>query len=237
MFAQLSDVYNKKDYITAEPLINRFNTEYPDSKYKPRTDIMLNEIKYGKIDGIYKNNDYKSVISFAEAQLASPDPEKYGDKARWEALLDEATYKDINVIYGSKNYPAARAGAKEYFEKFKNGKYRKEVSAILENAMLKPLEESYKSLDYPSVVQLYDANSDWISSWNNKAFKDKIKTMVAMSVYRLGSPSKARTFYAEITPNPANMNYAVLGYLLGDKNLKADVNSFDKDTFKYITSE
>ena len=237
MFAQLSDVYNKKDYVTAEPLINRFNAEYPNSKYKPRTDIMLNEIKYGKIDGIYKNNDYKSVISFAEAQLASPDPAKYGDKARWEALLDEATYKDINVIYGSKNYPAVRAEAKEYLDKFKNGKYRKEVSAILENSMLKPMEESYKALDYPSVVQLYDANSDWIGTWNNKAFQDKVKTMVAMSVYRLGSPSKARTFYAEITPNPANMDYAVLGYLLGDKNLKADVNSFDKDTFKYIIGE
>ena len=237
MFSQVQDVYNKKDYVTAEPLIVRFNQEYPESKYKPRTEIMLNEIKYGKIDTIYKNNDYKSVISFAEAQLKTKEPEKFGDIARWQNLLDNATYKDLNVIYGSKNYPAARAGAKEYLQKFPQGAFRKQVEGILENSMLKPLEESYKALDYPSVVQLYDANSDWIGSWNNKAFKDRIKTMVAMSVYRLGSPSKARTFYAEITPNPANMDYAVLGYLLGDKNLKADVNSFDKDTFKYIIGE
>lgn len=237
LFANLSDVYNKKDFVTAEPLINKFNTEYPDSKYRPRTDIMLNEIKYGKIYNIYKNNDYKSVISFTRAQLASPDPEKYGDKARWETLLDESTYKDINVTFGSKNYPAARAGAKDYLDKFKNGKYRKEVGAILENSMLKPMEESYKALDYPSVVQLYDANADWINSWGNNKFKNKIKTMVAMSVYRLGSPSKARTFYAEITPNSTDIDYVVLGYLLGDKNLKADVNNIDRETFKYIIGE
>ena len=237
MFSQVQDVYNKKDYVTAEPLIVRFNQEYPESKYKPRTEIMLNEIKYGKIDTIYKNNDYKSVISFAEAQLKTKEPEKFGDIARWQNLLDNATYKDLNVIYGSKNYPAARAGAKEYLQKFPQGAFRKQVEGILENSMLKPLEESYKALDYPSVVQLYDANSDWINTWKNKGFQDKIKTMVAMSVYRLGSPSKARTFYAEITPNPKNMDYSILGYLLGDKNLKVDVNNFDADTFKYIIGE
>ena len=237
MFSQVQDVYNKKDYVTAEPLIVRFNQEYPESKYKPRTEIMLNEIKYGKIDTIYKNNDYKSVISFAEAQLKTKEPEKFGDIARWQNLLDNATYKDLNVIYGSKNYPAARAGAKEYLQKFPQGAFRKQVEGILENSMLKPLEESYRALDYPSVVQLYDANSDWINAWKNKGFQDKVKTMVAMSVYRLGSPSKARTFYAEITPNPKNMDYAVLGYLLGDKNLKVDVNTFDADTFKYIIGE
>ncbi len=237
MFSGVQDVYNKKDYVTAEPLILRFNQEYPESKYRPRTEIMLNEIKYGKIDTIYKNNDYKSVISFAEAQLKSGEPEKFGDKARWQNLLDNATYKDLNVIYGSKNYPAARAGAKEYLQKFPQGAFTAPVKNILENSMLKPLEESYRALDYPSVVQLYDANSDWINTWDNKPFQDKIKTMVAMSVYRLGSPSKARTFYAEITPNPKNMDYAVLGYLLGDKNLKVDVNNFDKDTFKYIIGE
>ena len=237
MFSQVQDVYNKKDYVTAEPLIVRFNQEYPESKYKPRTEIMLNEIKYGKIDTIYKNNDYKSVISFAEAQLKTKEPEKFGDIARWQNLLDNATYKDLNVIYGSKNYPAARAGAKEYLQKFPQGAFRKQVEGILENSMLKPLEESYKALDYPSVVQLYDANSDWINTWKNKGFQDKVKTMVAMSVYRLGSPSKARTFYAEITPNPKNMDYSILGYLLGDKNLKVDVNTFDADTFKYIIGE
>lgn len=237
MFSQVQDVYNKKDYVTAEPLIVRFNQEYPESKYKPRTEIMLNEIKYGKIDTIYKNNDYKSVISFAEAQLKTKEPEKFGDIARWQNLLDNATYKDLNVIYGSKNYPAARAGAKEYLQKFPQGAFRKQVEGILENSMLKPLEESYRALDYPSVVQLYDANSDWINAWKNKGFQDKVKTMVAMSVYRLGSPSKARTFYAEITPNPKNMDYAILGYLLGDKNLKVDVNNFDADTFKYIIGE
>lgn len=237
LFTQLSDVYNKKDYGSAEPLINRFNAEYPESKYRPRTEIMLNEIKYGKIDAIYKNNDYKSVISFAEAQLASPDPEKFNDKARWENLLDDATYKDVNVTYGSKNYPAARGLAKDYLAKFPKGKYRTEVSAILENSILKPMQDYYKALNYPSVIQLYDANSDWLNNWSNKVLIDKIKTMVAMSVYRLGSPSKARVFYAEIKPNPNDMDYAILGYLLGDKNLKADVNTFDKDTLKYITGE
>lgn len=237
MFSQLQNVYNKKDYVTAEPLINKFISEYPESKYKGRTDIMLNEIKYGKIEQIYKNNDYKGVKSFVEAHLKTEDPAKYGDTARWQRLLDNAYYKDLNVIYGSKNYPAARAGAKEYLAKFPQGVYIPQAQAVLENSLLKPLEESYKSLDYPSVVQLYDANSDWINTWNNRGFKDKVKTMVAMSVYKLGSPSKARTFYAEITPNPKNSDYAVLGYLLGDKNLKADVNSFDKETFKYIIGE
>ena len=237
MFSQLQNVYNKKDYVTAEPLINKFISEYPESKYKGRTDIMLNEIKYGKIEQIYKNNDYKGVKSFVEAHLKTEDPAKYGDTARWQRLLDNAYYKDLNVIYGSKNYPAARAGAKEYLAKFPQGVYIPQAQAVLENSLLKPLEESYKSLDYPSVVQLYDANSDWVNTWNNRGFKDKVKTMVAMSVYKLGSPSKARTFYAEITPNPKNSDYAVLGYLLGDKNLKADVNSFDKETFKYIIGE
>lgn len=237
MFSQLQNVYNKKDYVTAEPLINKFISEYPESKYKGRTDIMLNEIKYGKIEQIYKNNDYKGVKSFVETHLKTEDPAKYGDTARWQSLLDNAYYKDLNVIYGSKNYPAARAGAKEYLAKFPQGAYIPQAQAVLENSLLKPLEESYKSLDYPSVVQLYDANSDWVNTWNNRAFKDKVKTMVAMSVYKLGSPSKARTFYAEITPNPKNSDYAVLGYLLGDKNLKADVNSFDKETFKYIIGE
>lgn len=237
MFSQLQDIYNKKDYVTAEPLINTFNQEYPESKYRPRTDIMLNEIKFDKIGSVYKNNDYKSVISFIDAHLKTKEPEKFGDRARWQNLLDNATYKDVNVIYGSKNYPAARAGAKEYLQKFPNGAFRSQVAGILENALLKPLEESYKALDYPSVVQLYDANTDWINTWKNKAFQDRVKTMVAMSVYRLGSPSKARTFYAEITPNPKNMDYAILGYLLGDKNLKVDVNNFDADTFKYIIGE
>ncbi len=237
MFTQLLDVYNKKDYVTVEPMINNFIQEYPESRYKPRTDIMLNEIKYDKINTVFKNNDYKSVISYAEAHLKTDDPAKYGDALRWENLLDNASYRDLNVIYGSKNFPAARAGAKEYLSKFPRGAYRKQASSILENSLLKPIEESYKALDYPSVVQLYDANNDWITGWPNKAFTDKLKTMVAMSVYKLGSPSKARTFYADITPNPKNMDYAILGFLLGDKNLKADVNAFDADTFKYITGE
>ncbi len=237
LFTQLLNTYNKKDYVTAEPLINSFIQQYPQSKYKPRTDIMLNEIKYGKIADVFKNNDYKSVMSFSDAHLKTEDPAKFGDSQRWQNLLDNATYRDLNVIYGSKNYPAARAAAKEYLSKFPRGIYRKQASSILENSVLKPMEESYRGLDYPTVVQLYDANSDWIPSWPNKAFKDKIRTMVAMSVYKLGSPSKARAFYAEITPNPKNMDYAILGFLLGDKNLKADVNAFDAETFKYIIGE
>lgn len=237
MFSQISDTYGRKDYVTVEPMIIKFNQEYPESAYKPRTDIMLNEIKFGKIDGVYKNNDYKGAISFAEAHLQSGEPDKYGDKARWENMLDEAFYKDLNVIFASENYTAARARAKEYLDKFPKGKNRKGAASILEKALMKPLESAYKKQDYPTVVQLYDASSDWLKSWNNKPFTDKAKTMTALSVYRLGSPSKARTLYAEITPNPKDTNYAVLGLVLGDKNLNVDVNSFDEATFKYIIGE
>lgn len=237
LFSEISDTFNKKAYANAENLIVSFKGLYPESKYMPRIDIMQNDIDYNKVYDLYKNKDYKSVISQAGNHIKSGVTSKYGDKARWDKLLDDALYADLNIIYGSKDYPAARAAAKSYLNDYKNGAYIKEVSSILEKSLLNPMEVSFKGLDYPTVVQLYDSNSDWIKNWKNRKFVDRVKMMVGLSVYKLGSPSKARLFYSEITPDASNMDYAILGLVLGDKNLNVDINSFDKETFKYIIGE
>lgn len=237
LFSEISDTFNKKEYAGAENLIVSFKSLYPESKYMPRVDIMQNDIDYNKVYDLYKNKDYKSVISQAGNHIKSGVTSKYNDKARWDKLLDDALYADLNIIYGSKDYPAARAAAKSYLNDYKNGAYIKEVSSILEKSLLNPMESSFKALDYPTVVQLYDSNSDWIKNWKNRKFTDRVKMMVGLSVYKLGSPSKARLFYSEITPDASNMDYAILGLVLGDKNLNVDINSFDKETFKYIIGE
>ena len=235
LFGQLSNSYNKKEYLAAEPLIHKFNNEYPQSKYNERTAIMLNNIKFSKVEADFKKNDFKKVIASVNAHLALEDTKRFKDEKRWVDLLDESTYRDLNIVFVSKNYPESRVYAREYLSKFKN--YKKEVSSILEKSFMIPLDATYKKHDFPSVVQLYDANSEWINSWPNKDYSDKVKTMVGMSVYRLGSPTKARTLYAEITPNVKNSDYAILGLLLGDRSLNVDVNDFDKETFKYIIGE
>lgn len=235
LFGQLSDSFNKKEYLAAEPLIYKFNNEYPQSKYNERTAVMLNEIKFSKAKAEFDKNNFKKVISDVNAHLALEDTKRFNDVKRWQDLLDTATYRDLNIVFASKNYPESRVYARDYLAKFIN--YKKEVSSILEKSFMIPFDATYKKQDFPSVVQLYDANSEWINAWPNKEYSDKVKTMVGMSVYRLGSPTKARTLYAEITPNVKNVDYAILGLLLGDRSLDVDVNDFDKNTFKYIIGE
>lgn len=237
LFSQISETFGKKDYLNAEKLITSFTALYPKSQYMPRIDIMLNDIAYYKIDTLYKNKNYKEVINQAKAHLQTDSTAKFNDKARWSRMLDDALYADLNITFGSKDYPASRAAAKEYLNSYQGGSYRAETSSILEKSILKPMETSFNAHDYPAVIQLYDSNSDILADWKNKKFTDKVKTMVGLSVYRLGSPSKARLLYSEITPDASDTNYAILGLVLGDKNLKVDINAFDKDTFKYIAGE
>ena len=234
MFAKASSVFNGGDYQKAEPLLTEVAAEYPESLYMPRVRSMLLDIEFSKIQQAYEGGKYKDVISRSENHIAqNPDSKEL---ARWFDALDNARYRDLSITFASEDWPAARVAARQYLTSYPNGRHAKAVREMLEKSLLSPVEDAYKKGDYNGVIRLYEANRSWLNGWQNKGFKDRVATLAALSVYRLGSATNARGIYSEITPNNS-MDYAILGLVLGDKTKNFDVNTFDGDTLRYVAGE
>ncbi len=234
MFAKASGVFNGGDYQKAEPMLAGFEAEYPESAYGPRVKSMLLDIEFSKAQQAYEDGKYKDVMSRAENHIAAnPDSREL---ARWFDMLDNARYRDLSITFASGDWPGARVASRQYLTSHPDGRHVKAVREILEKSLISPLEDAYKKGDYNGVIRLYEANRDWVNGWPGKSFKDRAATLAALSVYRMGSPAKARGLYSEITPDNST-DYAILGLVLGDKTKNFDVNAFDGDTFRYVAGE
>lgn len=234
MFQKASSTFTDGNFGDAESQLNILLSEYPETPHISNTSSMLLDIKFDKVKKKYAAGNYAGVIEDAESHIAQNPNSKELD--RWFLLLDDAMYRDLSIIYSSQDWPASRVTARQYITSFPKGRHIDTVVEILEKSFLTPLEASYKKNDYQDVIKLYDANKSWVENQKNKAFKDRVATITALSVYKLGSPVKARQFYESITPNNS-VDYSILGLVLGDKTKTFDVNAFDEKTLRYVVGE
>ncbi len=234
LFAKGTKLFNANTFAEAEPVLLYFQGEYGDSKYKNRVDKMLIDIRFDKAEKMYANNNFKDVIVDAEKYIA--DNPNAIDIIRWFELYENASYKEIGVFYGAKDYPATRVKAREYLSVFPSGRYVTQVSDMLEGALKTPMEDFEMDRDYPATVLLYDANKEWLASWKNEPYKDDIELMAATALYRTGLASQSKTLYDVVTPRDTTP-YISLGILLGDTKQDTNINKLSASEFEYVINE
>lgn len=234
MYHKAASTFTDGNFQNAEQQLNTFLQEFPETAHVGTSASMLLDIKFDKVKKKYDDGNYSAVIRESEAHIAENPNSK--ELARWFILLDDSRYRDLSIIYSSQDWPASRVAARQYLSSFPKGRHVETAVEILEKSFITPLEATYKKGDFKDVIRLYDANKDWIEKQQNKNFKDRVATLTALSVYKLGSPIKARQLYETITPNNS-IDYSILGLVLGDKTKTFDVNAFDEPTLRYVIGE
>lgn len=227
-------LFDKKDYQAAENIFQKFNADYPESLYKPKTDVILGDIRFGKALNLYKENRYKEASDEAEKFIAEARNSVGG--ARWLNLLDNSSFRYMEMAYNAGDYPTSRARAKQYLTGFPNGMNYTSSESILEHSIRTPLVKSFDTGNMRDVTNLYDGNADWIKKIKSPSVKTELGSLAGLAAYRLGSTESAKKLYKTLAPS-GDMNYALLGMLTGDKNLPFDPNGFDGATFEYLIGE
>lgn len=233
-FIKGDTLFKQKDYQASENLLRKFNSDYPESLYKPKVDVFLADIRFEKASKLYKENKFKDAADEAEKFIAEAGTP--AGSVRWLNLLDNASYKYMEMAYNSGDYPTARARAKQYLTSFPNGMNASSATSLLENSIRTPLTKSYDTGNLRDVTNLYDANADWINKIKTPSVRTELGALAGLSAYKLGAVDSAKKLYSSLTP-AGDMNYALLGMLTGDKNLPYAPNGFDGATFEYLIGE
>ncbi len=234
LFAKATSTYNTGDFAAAEPVLNYFKAEYPESAYIPRVDKMLVDIRFTKVEDMYNNNEFSNAIEDIEKYLA--DYPNALDAPRWTELYDNASYKEIAVYSGAKDYPFVRVKGREYLSVFPTGNHVQPVITMLEDAIRAPMLASDSANDYPAIIMLYEANQQWLDDWKNEELKDTLELITANALYRSGLVDKSKLLYDKVKP-VESARYITLGILLGDTSQEANLNKLEPADFEFVVTE
>ncbi|ADD69084.1 Tetratricopeptide TPR_2 repeat protein [Denitrovibrio acetiphilus DSM 12809] len=213
------DAYSKSNYALAQQLIEGMLEVFPDTKHKREALEILQDIRFGDIRDRFAAGQYKETIDDLTKFLLENDDLINPDK--WVAMLEEAKFAYAQELYQQGHLTDAVIAASEYRVSFPEGAHLTEASNIQKDAISITIDDYYEKNEFINIIGLNEQNSDFIQNGGDRIFRDKVKSITAFSLFKMGMKDQSLTMLNQVE-DKQNPYYLMTAIMLDQ--LKTDVS-------------
>lgn len=227
------DSFLKGDFKSAQDIISKMLTEFPDTRYRDDMNRILEDIKYAEVSVLMENKNYIDAVKLAEDFFASS--KKIYAQEKWNTLLDDSYRNYIVLSDIEKNVQNVIVYSKQYMINIPDGKHLEEVRRIFEKNLLGLLSKSVEDGDYVSVLNMYQQNIQWINLFEQNT-KDSVFSYVAYALHSLGEFDKGKEIIKKVK-GVANSDIFVVKTLFGEDTGNYDINGLNEEKLTFLANK
>ena len=228
------DAFKKSEYEKARNLILDMLDVFPDTVYKKEAQEILQDIRFGDIKDMYYEGRYKDTVDALNKFLV--ENEDLINPVKWIDMLQEAKFAYGKELYTEDRLLETILTFAEYRAQFPDGAHITEVDDMLSDSISRTLDENYQNKEFIKIISLNEQNSDFVNSGGTVEFRDKVKSLTAFSLYKMGVHDQAEKMLEDVS-NRMNPYYLMTSIMLELTTEQVDPNIFTDDMFDFLVQE
>lgn len=228
------DAYGKSQYGRAKELVEDMLAVFPDTEFKREALEILQDIRFGDIKDKYQAGRYKETVDdltqflTENTDLITPD--------KWMDMLQESKFAYGEQLYQSGNLSSAIVVLSEYTASFPEGAHIDAAERYLTDSIERVMDSYYAGKEFLQIISMYEQNSDMITGGGDTAFRDKMKSYTAFSLYKMGVREQASQLL-DTVENRENPYYLMTAIMLDRINGQVNPDVFTTDMLDFLVQE